>query len=68
MLSTKLRNLAAVLADRPELAASVATHLDELADCASHLEQASIAPQVIAAGILPIDGNVVRLQRRTVRA
>jgi hypothetical protein len=65
MLSAKLRNLAAALLDRPELAASVAANLAELADCASHLEQASIGPHVLAAaGILPLDGNVVRLPVR----
>jgi hypothetical protein len=65
MLSVKLRNLAATLLQRPELAASVAAHLDELADCAAALEQASVPPHLLAAaGILPIDGNVVRLPAR----
>jgi hypothetical protein len=65
VLSQKLRNLATALLLRPELAASVAAHLDELADCAAALEQASVAPHVLAAaGILPVDGNVVRLPAR----
>jgi hypothetical protein len=70
VLSQKLRNLATALLLRPELAASVAAHLDELADCAAALEQASVPPHLLAAaGILPIDGdNVVRLERRAVRA
>ena len=68
MLSLKMRNLAAMLLQRPELAASVAAYLDELADCASHLERASIAPQLMAPGVLPISGeNVVRIPIRAGR-
>lgn len=68
MLSVKLRNLATMLQLRPDLAASVAANLDELADCATHIEQASIAPQLMAPGILPISGdNVVRIPIRARR-
>jgi hypothetical protein len=65
VLSVKLRNLAAMLQTRPELASGVAARLEELADCVGHLEHSPI-PQHMTAP-LPIDGNVVRLARPAVR-
>lgn len=64
MLSLKIRNLATMLLRRPELADAVALQLDEIADCASHLDQASIAPAVLAAGITPLPANVIRFPVR----
>jgi hypothetical protein len=68
MLSVKLRTLAAMLTQRPDLASAIAANIEELADCASHLEHSSVAPGLMAPSELPISGdNVVRLARKAGR-
>ena len=68
MISQKLRSLGAQLLLRPALAVSVATRLQELAECLEQHEQAAIPPHLHAAGALPVGGNVVRFPGREVRS
>lgn len=64
MLSAKLRALASLLHQRPDLTTAAITRIEALAEDAAQMENASIAPQVLAAGILPLPANVVRLPVR----
>jgi hypothetical protein len=70
MLANKLVSLSITLRQRPDLIGAVAMQLAELADCVRHLEHSTIAPHLMAPGILPISENVVRLDtaRRGLRA
>lgn len=64
MLSTKLRALAALLHQRPDLCDAASERLQELSECVAALEQSAIPPHLHAAGILPLPANVVRFPPR----